>query len=244
MKRIVSRAHRKSISELKMYFKTGPVCHSLEEVGVGNCKNILKKVVWRNINEMANAKFGVPEDWPKPCKGYRTLDDVLKGVNDYVVNKWNTNKTSGWAEVKLTSNSYWITLSKGVLYVTSSTMNTFKVLMPQEKMVEMLFAYDAYIGRNDMDKLIEDTYCEYRAEERAVELLNMALKALAEDIWPEDMGISARQQKNGRLRCAISSTVGWTPEMIFRTDMMNFREDLIKAYERYMHKYGASLENY
>jgi hypothetical protein len=218
--------------------------HSLDDAGVDYYKKWLRKIFWRNLNEMANAKFGLPEDAPRPRKGSRTLDDVLKGVCDYVVNKWSTNKTSGWAEVKLTSNSYWITLSKGVLYVTSSTMNTFKVLMPQEKMVEMLFAYDAYIGRDDMDKLIEDTYCEYRAEERAVEVLDIALKALAEDIWPEDMCISARQQKNGRLRCTISSTVGWTPEMIFRTDMMNFREDLIKAYERYMQKYGASLYKY
>lgn len=249
MKRIVSRAHKKSMSSLKDYFRTGPARgYTLEDIGVDNCKRFLQKTVWGHLNEIANERFGFPEG-EQDSRGGKThggspaanLDDALRGLGDYVVNSWMINKTSGWAEVILQNNSYWITLSKGKLYVTSSTMKTFSVRMPQEKMAQMLFAYDAYMGSSDIDRFVEEAYREYMAEEKAAEVLTVAVKSLVEDIWPENTYFSVRQQKNGRLCCTFSSPYVWDVNVTFRTDIVNFREDFIKAHERFKRK-SAALE--
>ena len=251
MKRVVCRAHRKSISALKEYFKTGPGRgYTLEDIGVDNCKRFLQKAFWSNLKEIANDRFGVPEVEQNSRRGdtrgespAANLDDALRGLGDYVVNSWMTNKTSGWAEVRLQNNSYWITLSKGKLYATSSTMKTFNVRMPQEKMVQMMFAYDAYMGGGDIDRYVEETYREYMAEEKAIEVLTVAVKSLVEDIWPENTYFNVRQQKNGRLCCTFSSPYGWGADVIFRTDMVNFREDFIKAHERFKRKSAALMKD-
>lgn len=234
MKRLASSAHRRSMAELKVYFKNGLHHGTLEEVGIQNYREWLQKTFWGHLNEMANEKFRaqVPECGSRSSTCVTNPDDALCGLEDYVVNSWRTNETSGWFEVKLESHSYWITLSKGVLYVTASTMKTFRVHMPQERMVQMLFVYDAFLGRNDIDGLIEEAYQAYIAEEKANEVLLMAVKSIVEDIYPGNQRISIRQQKNGRLCCTIPNPVHWHKDMVFKTDMVNFRKNFIKALEK------------
>ena len=219
------------MSELKEYFRTGRGrgC-TLDEIGRDTCRRLLQKAFWSNLNEAAKDKFRLSEVKQRRVEN---LDAALCGLGDHVVNKWATNKSSGRAEVKLENNSYWITLSKGNLYVTSSTMKTFRVVMPQETMVQMLFAYDAYIGSNDIDIHIENTYREFMAEEKAKEVLTVAVKSLVEDVWFKDVSFSVRQQKNGRLCCTLSSLFGWSPDVVFKTDMVNFRDDFIKARQKF-----------
>ena len=145
-------------------------------------------------------------------------------------------ETTAWNEIILPNHSYWITCSKGKLYITASHMDTFPVRMTAERLVSMVEAFDSHLGENDVviEQVFDRALMEYHAQKKSEEILTMTVMSLIQDLIDEaKISFEVKQQKNGRLCFIINRRASWLPNKIFRTTFETLREDFAKAYDEF-----------
>lgn len=230
MNAIINKAEKKAISALMKEIKRREGYHSLENP---RAKRLLKqwfvKEFWRRVNELAvkeAAQDPVPVDLRSLASSFATL---CKG--GCVV-----KETPAWIEIRLTNHSYWISCSEEKLYITGGHMDTFLIGMNTERLVSMVEAFDAFLGKNDVEieQVFERALMEYQAQKKCEVILTRTALTLIQDlIDDEKISFEVKQQKNGRLCFTINRRASWLPNKVFRTTFETLREDFAKAYDEF-----------
>ena len=230
MNAIINKAEKKAISALMKEIKRREGYHSLENP---RAKRLLKqwfvKELWRKVNQLT-VKEAVQDCVP--------VD--LRSVGSSFVSQCKggciVEETTAWIEIILPNHSYWITCSKGKLYITASHMDTFLIGMNTERLVSMVEAFDAFLGKDDVEieQVFERALMEYHAQKKCEEILTMTALTLIQDlIDDEKISFEVKQQKNGRFCFTINRRASWLPNKIFRTTFETLREDFAKAYDEF-----------
>lgn len=230
MNTIINKAERKCISALMKEIKRRNGYHSLENP---RAKRLLKlwfvKEFWRRVHELTVKEAtgdSVPVDLRSLASSFASL---CKG--SCVV-----KATPAWIEIRLSNHSYWISCSEEKLYITAGHMDTFLIGMNTERLVSMVEAFDAFLGKNDVEieQVFERALMEYHAQKKCEEILTMTAMALIQDlIDDEKISFEVKQQKNGRLCFTINRRASWLPNKVFRTTFETLREDFAKAYDEF-----------
>ena len=127
MNTIIKKAEKKAISALMTEIKRREGYRSLENP---RAKKLLKqwfiKEFWRRIYELTvkeATRDSVPVDLRSLASSFANL---CKG--GYAI-----KETPAWIEIRFPNHSYWITASKGKLYITAGHMDTFPVGMSGDR---------------------------------------------------------------------------------------------------------------
>ena len=108
-------------------------------------------------------------------------------------------ETTAWIEIILPNHSYWITCSKGKLYITASHMDTFPVRMTAERLVSMVEAFDSHLCENDVviEQVFDRALMGYHAQKKSEEIVMFCIFRNIYYLWVSNLG---------RLKCIGSAT--------------------------------------
>lgn len=229
MNAIINKAEKKAISALIKEIRRREAYRTLDNP----CsKRLLKlwfiKESWRRVNELT-AKSAVHDLIPLD------LHSMTSAFVCMCNGRCQVKDTSAWIEIKLLNHSYWISCSEQCLYVTAGNMDTFPIRMSADRLVRMVEAFDAYLGKDDseIEQVFERALVEYHAQKKCEEILKMTARNLIKDLIDEDkMMFEVRQQRNGRLCFTINRRASWLPDVVFRTTFETLRDDFAKAYKK------------
>lgn len=230
MEKIITKAERRAVSALTKEVRRRDECRIPK---IPRTKRLLKswfiKEFWRKVYELTNreaAQDSVPLD----------LRSVSSSFADMCAGTCQVKETSAWVEIKFPNNTYWISCSDGMLYITPGNMDTFPIEMSEKRLVSMVEAFDAYFGNGkaNIDLSFEKGLMKYQAQKRSEEILAMTARIFIQDIiGDEAINIEVRQQRNGKLSFTILSRGYWLANTVFETTFETLREDFIEAYKKF-----------
>lgn len=232
MNKLIVKAEKKAVSvfkkEIARRWDSGvlPKDYTVERYQ----KHFYLKELWKSLYAVASAKFYTDRS---DCN---SLESVMSAFRNTVCTVRHLRK---WIEIKFENHTFRVLESDGQFYIVATSMEAFPIKMNIADLVNVVLAYNDYIGRNDFPSLLQKLMLEFKAEEKAKEILTMTARTLIEDIQEaQNVKFDVRMQKNGRLCCTIRQRISWLPNKVFRTSFDTFREDFIRALREYKRRVG------
>ena len=227
MNKLIIKAEKKAVSALKKKITRcldsgfSHVDYTMERYH----KHFYLKELWKSLYVVVSAKFHTDQS---DCSSLESVAAVFRKMDCAV------RDLRQWIEIKMEHHTFRVLESDGQLYIVATGMDALPISICMRDLVNLVVAYDRYIGNNDFPPLLNKVMLEVAAEEKAKEILTMTARTLVEDILEgQDVKLEVRMQKNGRLCCTIGKFLGWKPNKVFRTSFDTFREDFARALKEY-----------
>lgn len=185
------------------------------------CKRF-ERIVWRKINELAQRVYRDNPYEPQP------FDVVVEEVHGWKSDRVHVSNTKTWLQIWVRNNLYLLTYNSGRYYITSSEMGTFLVVMPLDRLRDMLIAFDAYLSTDIMDTVI-GSVTKYHAQLKADEMLTKTALSMLSDMLKGTQNVLKIRQHKDRMYCEVKDNTWWGKKASFRTSLVTLREDFTFA---------------
>ena len=182
-------------------------------------KNYLR-IFWRKLNEFAFRSYR------GQCREPLSLGSLRYCFMFRRSDSMKLIDVDSWLQVALSNTSYFLTETKGKVYITATDMGTYPVNMSADRLLDMINAYDAYMS-TDIDSFVKDVMISCNAQIKADELLTAAAESMVADlIKGKHIGLSMHEHKD-RVYCKVEVLNCWNKQVSFRTTLETFRKDFL-----------------
>ena len=176
------------------------------------------RLLWKKVNELTQRAYrGQSPD----CK---TLDSLMAFGADRQSDKLKFANMKLFCKVSLPNHSYMFSATTEGLLVTAVNMDTFLVTVPISKMMDVIEAFDDYLG-NDISSVVAGALTACHARVKGDELLTTTAKSLLSDMLEGRSHPVYMRQHKDRIYCEVRNGSEWGTRATFRTTLETLRED-------------------